>query len=275
MPLLTQLTQNRLLNMLEAKGQHVFISQLQLVNLVQGEVLFEVGSTLVYSYFPVTAVISTEYQNSATICMEMEAIRSDGIFGLPPQMDNHFASRAIVQSTGYAYRVKTSVLEAEIHHSKEILQVLLMYLQLRTVKIAQMAVCSRHHTIEQQLCRVLLNALDYSPTNSVAMTQHTIATKLSVRRESITLIAGNMQREGIIQLKRGKIIVQNRSALEAKSCECYSVTANATNRLLNVSSVSATNQFIDTKKSIKNYRSLINESSINGGAISADSLIPI
>lgn len=257
MPYLPQPTQNRLLNMLETKGQHDFISQLQLVNLLQGEVLFETGSILVYSYFPITAVISTVYQSSTDISLETEAIRSDGIFGLPPMIDNQFASRAIVQSTGCAYRVKTSLLEEEIKRSNELLEVLLMYLQLRTVKIAQISVCSRHHSIEQQLCRVLLNALDYSLTNSIAITQHTIAAKLNVRRESITLIAGNLQREGVIKLKRGKIIVLNRSALEAKTCECYYVIANEANRLFNVPSTSASSRFINMEKTIKNYRSLI------------------
>ena len=219
--------------------------------------LYEAGSTLVYSYFPITAVISTVYQSSTDISLETEAIRSDGIFGLPPMIDGQFASRATVQSTGYAYRVKTSVLEEEIKRSNELLQVLLMYLQLRTVKIAQISVCSRHHSIEQQLCRVLLNALDYSPTNSIAITQHTIAAKLNVRRESITLIAGNLQREGIIQLKRGKILVLKRSALEAKTCECYYVIANVANSLLNVPNASASSQFINSDKSIKNYSNLM------------------
>jgi CRP-like cAMP-binding protein len=254
---LLQLTQNRLLNMLEAKGQHAFISQLQLINLLQGEVLYETGSTLVYSYFPITAVISTVYQSSTDISLETEAIRSDGMFGLPQMIDNQLASRAIVQNTGYAYRIKTSALEEEIKRSNELLQVLLMYMQLRTVKIAQISVCSRHHSIEQQLCRVLLNALDYSPTNSIAITQHTIAEKLNVRRESITLIAGNLQREGIIQLKRGKIIVLNRRALEAKTCECYYVIANVANSLLKVPNVPASNQFINSDKPIHNYRNLI------------------
>ncbi len=257
MPNLPRPTQNRLLNMLEAKGQHAFISQLQLINLLQGEVLYEAGSTLIYSYFPITAVISTVYQSSTDISLETEAIRSDGIFGLPPMIDSQFASRATVQSTGYAYRVKTSVLEEEIKRSNELLQVLLMYLQLRTVKIAQISVCSRHHSIEQQLCRVVLNALDYSPTNSIAITQHTIAAKLNVRRESITLIAGNLQREGIIQLKRGKIIVLNRRALEAKTCECYYVIANVAKSLLKVTNAPASSQFINSDKPIKNYRSLM------------------
>jgi CRP-like cAMP-binding protein len=257
MPDLSLPTQNRLLNMLEAKGQHAFTSQLQLIKLVQGEVLYETGSTLIYSYFPTTAVISTVYQSSTDISLETEAIRSDGIFGLPQMIDNQLASRAVVQSTGFAYRVKTSALEEEIKRSNGLLQVLLMYLQLRTVKIAQISVCSRHHSIEQQLCRVLLNALDYSLTNSIAITQHTIAEKLNVRRESITLIAGNLQREGIIQLKRGKIIVLNRRALEAKTCECYYVIAKVANSLLRVPNAAASNQFMNSDKPIQNYRNLM------------------
>ena len=262
MPNLPQPTQNRLLNMLDARGEHIFISQLQLVNLLQDEVLYEAGSNLVYSYFPITAVISTIYQSSVGIALETEAIRSDGIFGLPPMIDSQSASRATVQSTGYAYRVQTSVLEEEIHRSNELLQVLLMYLQLRSVKIAQISVCSRHHSIEQQLCRVLLNALDYSFTNSIAITQHTIAEKLNVRRESITLIAGHMQREGIIKLKRGKIIVLDRSALEAKTCECYHVIANAANRLLAVPNTPAANRFINQEQSFKPYGSLMSSSGL-------------
>ena len=224
--------QNRLLNMLQASGEKTFFSYLQLVYLPQGETLFEAGQPLAYSYFPTSAVISTVFASTDALRLETEAIRNDGVFGLPPMMDNLFVTRAVVQSAGHAYRIETKLLNREISRSHDLVQILLKYFQLRMSKIAQMAVCSRLHNIEQQLCRILLNILDYSPTNTIVITQQTLAAKLNVRRESVTSHLANLHRAGIINPMRGKLTVLNRATLEKTACECYQVVANETNRLL-------------------------------------------
>lgn len=242
--------QNRLLNMLEASGES-FLSLFQLVYLPQNEILFETGQQLAYSYFPITAVISTVFESTNRLRLETEAIRNDGVFGLPTTIDNLLVTRAIVQSAGHAYRIETCLFGKELVRCNDLLQILLKFVQLRFTKIGQIAVCSRFHTVEQQLSRILLNALDYSPTNTIAMTQQTIADKLNVRRESITFHAANLQRQGIINWTRGKINVLNRAALEKSTCECYHLIANETDRLLTCTNKLAPNRSIAVDIPIK------------------------
>ncbi len=244
-------TQNRLLNMLQATGEKTFFLQLQLVYLQEGEVLFESGQQLTYSYFPTSVVISTVFEGKHTLRLETEAIRNDGVFGLPPMMDNLFIARAVVQTAGHAYRIETSILNKEISRSHDLVQIILRYFQLRMAKIAQIAVCSRFHNIEQQLSRILLNILDYSPTNTIVITHKTIADKLNVRRESITFHLANMHRAGIVNVMRGKLVVLNRVALEKRTCECYQVVANEADRLLNCSNSQPSNGFMEHKIPIK------------------------
>ena len=240
-------TKNRLLNMLQTTGEKTFLSELQLVYLQQGEVIFESGQQLTYSYFPTTAAISTVFEHEHSLRLETEVIRNDGVFGLPPMMDNLLVTRAVVQSAGHAYRIETSLLNKEISRSQDLVEILLKYFQLRMAKIAQMGVCSRFHNIEQQLCRILLNILDYSPTNTIVITQKMIADKLNVRRESITFHLANMHRAGVIKVERGKLMVLNRAALEKTTCECYRVIANETNRLLNCNNRHTVSRFIENQ----------------------------
>ncbi len=225
-------TNNRLLNMLQATDEKSLLSKLQLIYLAEGEVLFESGQKLAYAYFPISAVISMIVEPLGMMAVESATIRNEGVFGVPLLRDDHLTTRAKVQTEGYCYRIEVDILQESIRRSEAFVEILLKYLQLRMSKIAQMAICSRHHSIEQQLCRVLLNILDCSPDNTIAITQQTIATKLSVRRESITFHAGNLHREGVIDLKRGKIIVLDRSVLESRVCECYETIARETEHLL-------------------------------------------
>ena len=220
--------ENQLIKLLDDIGEKSFLSKLQLVKLNQGEIIFEKGNVLSYSYFPTTAVISLVFESSDNSWLEMEAIRNDGIFGHPLIMDSLLSSHAIVQSSGYAYKIKTSVLKEEAIKSENLFMNLLKYQQLRMEKISQMSVCTRFHSIEQQVCRILLDTLDHSFTDTVEITHQTIANKLNVRRESISFCVANLHREGLLRSLRGKIIVLDRKAIEGKVCECYKVIVDAT-----------------------------------------------
>ncbi|WP_367186360.1 Crp/Fnr family transcriptional regulator [Methylotenera sp.] len=140
--------------------------------------------------------------------------------------------QVFVQNSGFAYRLKAQLLRNEFERSGHVFQILLRYFQARMTHVAQTAVCNRHHTIEQQLCRFLLLSLDRLPSNSIAITQELIASKLGVRRESVTEAVGNLQRTGLIKCSRGHIEVLARSGLEKTSCECYSVVKQEFDRLL-------------------------------------------
>ena len=226
-------SQNRLLNRLNATSNISFLSEFELVYLPQGKILFDAEQKLTHSYFPTTAVISTEFRSTEKLWIELETIRNDGLFGLPSSMDDQLVTRAIVQSPGYAYIIQTNLIEKEIVRSNDFFHILLIFLQLRLTKISQIAICSRFHSIEQQLCRLLLNALDYSPTNTLNITQYIIAAKLNVRRESIASYAAKLHREGILNVMRGKVTIIKREALEKRTCECYQVILKEVDRLLN------------------------------------------
>jgi CRP-like cAMP-binding protein len=141
-------------------------------------------------------------------------------------------SRAIVQSAGAAYRLDRKRLKLEFNRHGQLLQVLLRYTQSLITQMAQTAVCNRHHSVNQQLCRWLLLSLDHLPSNELKMTQELIANMLGVRREGVTAAAGDLQKAGVIRYSRGKITVIDRPRLEQLSCECYSVVKKETDRLL-------------------------------------------
>ena len=140
-------------------------------------------------------------------------------------------SRAIVQSAGYAYKLSSSLLINEFNRHGDLLRLLLRYTQSLITQMAQTAVCNRHHTVDQQLCRWLLLSLDRLDDNQLTMTQELIANMLGVRREGVTEAAGKLQRLGVINYSRGKISVLERNRLEELSCECYAVVKNETDRL--------------------------------------------
>jgi CRP-like cAMP-binding protein len=242
--------ENLLLKTLDPSENISFFSKLQLIPLLRHDVLLESGQTLDFSYFPTTAVISSVYESSANTWLERESIRNDGMFGLPLVMDSLLSSHAVVQSSGYAYSIETNQLEQEAKNSKTLFLNLLKYQQLRMEKISQIAVCSRFHSIEQQFCRILLDTLDHSFTDLLEITQQTLASKLNVRRESVTLCVANLQHAGVINTRRGRIMVLDRAALEKRVCECYRVITEATDTLFNTSNPKAKptfNRYMDSQ----------------------------
>jgi CRP-like cAMP-binding protein len=173
---------------------------------------------------------------------EIAVVGHEGVVGVALFMGGESTpSRAVVQSAGAAFRVKADLLNAEFERGGALQYLLLRYTQALITQMAQTAVCNRHHTVEQQLCRWLLLSLDRLPTNELSMTQKLIANMLGVRREGVTEAAGRLQSAGLIDYSRGKITVLSRPKLEMRVCECYAVVKRETDRLL--SSIGATGQF--------------------------------
>ncbi|MES2546917.1 MAG: Crp/Fnr family transcriptional regulator [Pseudomonadota bacterium] len=235
MPDLTQKLNNRLLKLLEAADEKALISQMQYVYLPKGEILFKSGQKLSYAYFPTSAIISLIVAPYGMSEVESATISNEGVFGVPLLRDDYLTTRADVQSAGYCYRIETDLLQESIQRSDAFIEILLNYLQLRTSKMAQMAICSREHPIEQQLCRVLLNILDNShdsnPNSNMAISIQTLSAKLNVLHEDISFHLDKLHRLGVIDLKQGKVIVLNRSFLQGRACACYQIIANETARL--------------------------------------------
>jgi CRP-like cAMP-binding protein len=230
---LFQPEQNRILAALPVDVRQRIFSFLELVPLPLGKVLYESGDTLRHVYFPTTAIVSLLYVMEDGASAEISIVGNEGIIGIALFMGGESTpSRAIVQSGGYAYRLHGQRFKDEFHRHSEMLMLLLRYTQSLITQMAQTAVCNRHHSIIQQLCRLLLLSLDRLPSKCLIMTQELIATLLGVRREGVTEAAGKLQKLGIISYSRGKILVQDRNALEEHSCECYAVVKKETDRLL-------------------------------------------
>ena len=185
------------------------------------------------SYFPTTSIVSLLYVMEDGASAEIAVVGNEGVVGIALFMGGESTpSRAVVQSAGYAYRLKADVLKAEFDRGGALQHLLLRYTQALITQMAQTAVCNRHHTVEQQLCRWLLLSLDRLPSNELTMTQELIANMLGVRREGVTEAAGKLQAAGLIDYSRGKIIVLDRPKLEARVCECYAVVKRESDRLL-------------------------------------------
>ena len=214
--------------MLEATGEKNLISQMQLVYLPKGKTLFETGQKLNYAYFPTSAIISMLVEPLGMTAIESASISNEGVLGAPLLKDDYLTTRAYVQTEGYCYRIKVDLLRQSINRSDAFTEILLKYLQLRMAKVAQMAICSRQHPIDQQLCSVLLSILDCLPYSKIAISQQTISAKLNVLQESIGYHVDKLLRAGVIDLKRGNVIVLNRSFLESRACECYQIIAKET-----------------------------------------------
>ncbi|MEO5762268.1 MAG: Crp/Fnr family transcriptional regulator [Vicinamibacteria bacterium] len=226
-------TQNRLLAALPGEVQERLYPHLELVTLPLGKVLYESGDELRHVYFPTDSIVSLLYVMEDGASAEISVVGNEGLIGIALFMGGESTpSRAIVQSGGSAYRLASQRLKAEFNRHGEMLLLMLRYTQSLITQMAQTAVCNRHHTIDQQLCRWLLLSLDRLPSNSLTMTQELIANMLGVRREGVTDAAGKLQKLGIIEYKRGKITVLNRAKLEKRSCECYAVVKTETDRLL-------------------------------------------
>ncbi|MCY1268193.1 Crp-like helix-turn-helix domain protein [compost metagenome] len=225
--------QNHLLAALSEEVRQRLIPQLELVALPLGKVLYESGYPLRHVYFPTDSIVSLLYVMENGASAEISVVGNEGLIGLAVFMGGESTpSRAIVQSAGHAYRLQGQRLKAEVNRHGELLLLMLRYTQALITQMAQTAVCNRHHSIDQQLCRWLLLSLDRLPSNHLTMTQELIANMLGVRREGVTDAAGKLQKLGVIEYSRGHITVLNRPKLETLSCECYAVVKKETDRLL-------------------------------------------
>jgi len=231
-------TQNKLLRVLpEAERERLF-PYLELVKFSLGEVLYESGDAQRYIYFPLDAIVSLLYVLRSGASAEIAVVGNDGAIGVAIFMGGETTTnRAIVQSAGQAYRLSGARLQQEFDRHGNLLHVLLRYTQALITQMAQTAVCNRHHSVDQQLCRWLLLSLDRLGSNRITMTQELIANMLGVRREGVTDAAGKLQKLGVIEYRRGKITVLDRPQLEALSCECYEVVKRESDRLLPASPV--------------------------------------
>ena len=233
MPKPSSAKQNHLLAALPAADYARLEPHLEPTPLPLGRSVYESGGTQRYVYFPTDAIVSLLYVLADGDSTELGVVGNDGLVGISLFMGGDTTpSRAVVQSGGHGYRLKASLLKAEFESGGALHTLLLRYTQALITQMAQTAVCNRHHAVEQQLCRWLLLSLDRLPSNELVMTQELIADMLGVRREGVTLAAGNLQAAGLIHYFRGRITVLDRAKLEARVCECYSVVRQETDRLL-------------------------------------------
>lgn len=224
---------NHLLAALPKDVQNRLFPHLEPVTLELGKVLYESGDTLRHVYFPTDSIVSLLYVMESGASAEISVVGNEGLIGVALFMGGEStSSRAVVQSAGHAFRLRALVLKDEFSRNGELLHLLLRYTQALITQMAQTAVCNRHHSIDQQLCRWLLLSLDCLPGNRLTMTQELIANMLGVRREGVTEAAGKLQRVGVIEYSRGQITVLDRPKLERLSCECYAVVKKETDRLL-------------------------------------------
>ena len=225
--------QNHLLDALLRVDFDRLSSNLELVEMPLGEVVCESGSKLKHVYFPTTSIISLLYVMEDGASAEIAVVGNEGILGIPVFMGGETTpSRAVVQSAGHGYRLKAQLLKNEFNQAGPLQRLLLRYTQALITQMSQTAVCNRHHSVEQQLCRWLLLSMDRLPDNELIMTQELIANMLGVRREGVTEAAGKLQCLGLINYRRGHISVLNRAGLEKRSCECYQVVKSEYDRLL-------------------------------------------
>jgi CRP-like cAMP-binding protein len=225
--------QNHLLAALPAAEFERLLPHLELVPMPLGEAIYESGGRLEHVYFPATSIVSLLYVLEDGASAEIAVVGFEGILGISLFMGgNTTPSRAVVRSAGFGYRLKAELLQQEFNRAGPVLRLLLRYTQALITQMTQTAVCNRHHSVEQQLCRALLLSLDRLTSSSLTMTQELIANMLGVRREGVTEAAGNLQRAGLIRYSRGHIDVLDRPGLEKAVCECYAVVKVEFDRLL-------------------------------------------
>ena len=224
---------NHLLAALPAHDCRDWMALLESVDMPLGQVLYEPGVALEYLYFPTSAIVSLLYVMEIGSSAEIAMVGNEGIVGISLFMGGDSTpSRAVVQSGGKGYRLLATVMKDEFNRAGPVLQLLLRYTQALITQMSQIAVCNRHHSVDQQFCRWLLQSLDRSQNNELMMTQELIANMLGVRREGVTESAVKLQREGFIRYSRGHISVLNRGGLERRTCECYAVVKKEYERLL-------------------------------------------
>src|SRR6266581_1987228 len=225
--------QNHLLDALPTGDYERLVSHLELIPMRLGDVLYEPGVQLRYVYFPTTSIVSLLYVMEDGASAEIAIVGNEGILGISLFMGGDTTpSRAVVQSAGHGFRLKAKLLQNEFGRFGPTMHLLLRYTQALITQMAQTAVCNRHHSVDQQLCRWLLLSLDRLQTNDLSMTQELIANMLGVRREGVTEAAGKLQDAGLIRYRRGRISVLDRPRLEARVCECYQVVKTEFDRLL-------------------------------------------
>ncbi|MEO7062397.1 MAG: Crp/Fnr family transcriptional regulator [Dokdonella sp.] len=224
---------NQLLAALSANEWARWLPQLEPVNMPLGQVLYESGKRLAYVYFPTTSIVSLLYVMEDGASAEIAVVGHEGIVGISLFMGGESTtSRAVVQSGGQGFRLKARVMMEEFNRAGPVLHLLLRYTQALITQMAQTAVCNRHHSLDQQLCRWLLLSLDRLDSNQLVMTQELIANMLGVRREGVTEAAGRLHKAGVIEYQRGRITVIDRNRLEQRTCECYAVVKKEYDRLL-------------------------------------------
>jgi len=225
--------QNHLLAVLPRPESERLLPRLELVPLPLGDALYESGDRLNHVYFPTTAIVSLLYELENGASAEIAVVGNEGIVGIALFMGGDtMPNRAVVQSEGHAYRLRGKLLKEEFNRAGALQHLLLRYTLALLSQMAQTAVCNRHHTVDQQLCRWLLLSLDRLPANVLSMTQELIANMLGVRREGVTEAARKLQDAGLIHYSRGRITVLDRPGLEARVCECYNVVRKEFHRLL-------------------------------------------
>lgn len=224
---------NHLLAALPTAEYDALVAHLELVPLLLGQMLYEPDRQLQHAYFPTTAIVSLHYVMESGASAETAGVGNEGVVGISLFMGgNTTPSSAVVQTAGHAYRLERQRLKQAFDQGGLLQKILLRYTQALMTQMAQTAVCNRHHSLEQQLCRWLLLTLDRLPGNELIMTQELVASMLGVRREGITEAAGNLQRAGLISYRRGHIAVLDRQGLEQHTCECYAVVKREIDRLL-------------------------------------------
>jgi len=225
--------QNRLLAALPAADFEALAAHLEPVPMALGQLLYDPDTPMHHAYFPTTSIVSLHYVTASGASVEIAGVGNEGMVGVPLYMGgNTTSSSATVQTAGHAYRLDRLHLKQAFDDAGSLQSLLLRYAQALMTQMAQTAVCNRHHTVEQQLCRWLLLTLDRLPLRELVMTQELVASMLGVRRESVTEAAGHLQRTGYIRYRRGHIGVLDRSGLEARACECYGVVKKEIDRLL-------------------------------------------
>ena len=225
--------QNHLLAALPAPDYARLLPDLEPIAMPLGWVVYESGGHIGYVYFPTTSIVSLLYVIESGASAEIAIAGNEGLVGISLFMGGESTpSRAVVQSAGEGYRVKASVLKKEFALGGELQHLALRYTQALITQMAQTAVCNRHHSLDQQLCRWLLLSMDRLPGNELKMTQELIANMLGVRREGVTVAAGDLQTAGLIHYSRGHIIILDRVGLEQRVCECYAVVKKEFDSLL-------------------------------------------
>jgi CRP-like cAMP-binding protein len=224
---------NQLLAALPDDAWARWVTHLEAVELPLGKVLYESGSRLPHVYFPTTAIVSLLHMTEDGSSAEIAVVGREGMVGVSLFMGgDSTTSRAVVQSAGRGYRLSSHLMMLEFNRAGPVLHLMLRYTQALISQMTQTAVCNRHHSLDQQLCRWLLLSLDRLPSNELVMTQELIANMLGVRREGVTAAAGQLQQAGLIDYRRGHITILDRPGLEQRTCECYAVVKKEYDRLL-------------------------------------------